>query len=182
MAKTINHKHNVKSREENGGARRYVHHGVRKHLITGENLDTSANYLYDIGKLWIAFCVKAKRADKRKFIVLTDFLIEHGLRQRTWYNWLKQNPEFKEDYEEGRAILNAHSLCGLAEGDFDYRVVLPTQHLDNPEWKEGEDRIDDRQAKSKSNLQEHVGVKYVLVERDPESDIVTEKLKVKNGK
>lgn len=123
--------------------------------------------------------VKQKRLEEDPLCSYTieEFYLLRDIPQQRWNEWIKDCKELSDAVDNARLYLGiTREMRGLRDKD-NVNMIKPVQWHYSPVW----DNTEIRQAKLKNDLIENTGTKYILVEKDPESELVTQKLKLKDA-
>jgi hypothetical protein len=178
MVKNTNNNTAIQFREEKSN-RQYLKFGDRINEPT-DTLKTTRQILDELGYKYINWCIgkrTSKLVKRRKYFVPVDFLYENNILYDSWDDWQDKDEKFKSLVLFGNEILGAYREAGVAEKDFD-SYILRWQRYYSRIAKITEKQISEE--RKLNDTQSASGIHYVLVEKEPESEIVTQKLNHKN--
>lgn len=91
-----------------------------------------------LGKDFKEWCKAQAYDPKSKFMLVERFWLDRDINQTTPQTWCAKFPEFKEDYEMGKAYLGIKKIEGAITKEYDPRSATFMAHNYLPSWGKAE--------------------------------------------
>jgi hypothetical protein len=104
---------------------------------------------------------------------MTQFYTKHGLNSHTIDRWCERVPFFREAIEHAKKIIGDRREIGALKKKYSESIVSASMAFYDPEWK----ALLEWRAKLARNEEDSSGVKFVVLEKFPDSPLVAEKKK-----